>query len=234
MDVSVVIPIYNARDFIRPTIAIISQVLTNSHIDYEILLQDDGSTDGSIEQLQRIAREDPRIRCFYEGRNQGLGYTLRELLDKAQAEQMIYLDVDLPFGAAILPQVVNQLNTYDLVVLSRYQGNKNRISLDRWIASRVYYALCKTLFDIAVVDLGSGTVGIRKSAVSPLNLKASGFDIHIELFAKARREGLRVKEIAAATTGAGQRSFQLLRHGPKTVWQTAKLWNEFRGQRRQR
>lgn len=227
MDLSIIIPVFNAGTYIENSLRALSESLPRFSPDYEVLFWDDASTDGGPETLKTGTSGDARMKCFFSQRNKGIGYTLRALLRQARGERIIYCDLDLPFGTAILVSLIEELDRHDIVVASRYRGGKNEILFRRKIASRCYYGLCRFLFDIPVRDIGSGTVAMRRGAVESLDLKSDGFDVHVEFFAKARRHGLSVKEIAGDCRDVGRGTFGVLRHGPRVVWQTLRFWREF-------
>ncbi|OGW96696.1 MAG: hypothetical protein A2Z81_01715 [Omnitrophica WOR_2 bacterium GWA2_45_18] len=234
MKLSLVIPVYNAEKIIISSVRSLIETLAPLSLPYEILLRDDKSTDGSVEVLKSLPGMDPRVRCFFNPANQGLGATLRELFRDARGEIVIYCDVDLPFGAKIIPGLLAEVTSSDIVTASRYRGEKNRVTWSRKAASRLYYGFCKFLWDIRVVDIGSGTVAIQKRALDQLSLRAKGFDIHAELYVKAAREGLTIKEIAAVSTDEGKGSFRVLKHGPRVAFETIRLWFAMRRDKRER
>ena len=193
--VSVVIPVYNAQGMIKDSIDQIIDRIDPLKADYEILLRDDGSTDKSKEVLERVALQYPEVRCFYNVSNEGLGSTLRRLWKDARGERVIYCDCDLPFEADVIPALLEKLQTSDIVVASRYCGALNRTPFVRKIFSRLYYFLCKALFNIPVMDIGSGSMAVRRQVLENLDLRAKGFEIHAELYIKASRKGFRIEEI---------------------------------------
>jgi len=228
---SIVIPIYNAEDIVEHSVRTLVETLDQQDLNYEILLRDDGSTDAAREILEKISRRYAQVKCFFNRSNVGLGFTLRELFRETQGEHIIYCDCDLPFGREIIPPLLDGLKSYDIVVASRYRGMQNDVKLMRKLASRLYFLLCKLLFHVPVEDIGSGSVAVKRKALDRLDLRANGFDIHIEFYAKAARDGLIIKEIPVRTSGAGRGSFRILKHGPHIVFKTIGLWIELFGKR---
>jgi len=232
MDISVVVPIYNAEDIVEHSIERITRTLNQSGLNYEILLRDDGSTGGSRKLLEHVDLRYSQVNCFYNPVNEGLGSTLRKLFNDAQGSNIVYCDCDLPYGAEAIPVVLDELEPYDIVVASRYRGAPNEVRFLRKITSRLYYLLCKLLFNIPVADIGSGLVAMRKQVLDKMVLEAKGFDIHAELYTKASRQGFRIEEIPfeAGDDGVRQGSFCVWKHGLRvfmeTVWLRIKL---FRG-----
>ena len=227
MDCSIIIPIYNARILIEPAVLALREFLQKSSITYEILLRDDASSDGSGALLKQLASKYSQVRCFYNETNQGLGSTLRSLLESAQSEKVIYCDVDLPFGVGIFSQILGQLESHDIVVASRYL-TKNHVTFSRRLVSWGYYYFCKAFLGVAVRDIGSGTVGLRKGKVQALDLKARRFDIHVELFAKSHRHKYSIQEIPASFLAPQSGSFSIFRHGPQVVGDTLRFWRSFK------
>lgn len=193
-------------------------------VDYEILLRDDGSTDGTRALLEKMPNADGRVRCFFNTSNRGLGFTLRTLFQEAQGENVIYCDCDLPFGEGIIGGLLDELKSCDVAVASRYQGNTPHVSLMRRLVSRLYYHFCRFLFQIPVVDIGSGTVALRRQALERLDLKINGFGIHAELYVKAAGAGLAIREAAAEAADEGLNSFRIGKHGLSVILETLWLW----------
>lgn len=220
---SVVIPVYNAQHALEQSIEEIIRILGQNHLTYEILLRDDASIDESKHILEEISSVYPQARCFYNSSNRGLGFTLRELFREAKGEIVIYCDGDLPFGAEILPILLDEIRPFDIVIASRYKGVKNHVALTRWMVSRFYYYLCKFLFNISARDIGSGSVAIKRDKLQMLNLKTDGFAVHAELYARAKRAGLTMNEIPAKVLSQRLTTFSILKHGLSTLWATIKL-----------
>jgi glycosyltransferase involved in cell wall biosynthesis len=224
MKISVVIPIYNAQKIILNSYKILKEKLEDIGYDYEILFRDDASTDESKNILEGISKTNPRVKIFSHLPNRGLGFTLRRLFSDASGDIVIYLDIDLPFGIEILPCLIQEIKKADVVLASKYAGLSSRIPLSRKISSRLYYQLCKILFDINTQDLGSSLVIFRRKVLQGIFILSNGFDIHIELFTKIKRKGFSIKEIPARYTYNGYSTFSILRHGPAILIDTLKFW----------
>lgn len=224
--ISFIIPIYNAENILWDNYKILTIHLDDINQEYEILFADDASIDRSKDILEKIADIDRKVRIFFHHPNQGLGFTLRELFRYAKGDIVIYMDVDLPFGIENLPKLLREIGDSDVVLASRYVIPTKRVPIARAIASRAYYFLCKILFDISVKDLGSGFVIFKRKVIDSISLSANGFDIHIELFTKIKRQGFSVKEIPAEYNYNGYSTFSVLRHGPRILINTLRFWLE--------
>lgn len=223
--VSIVIPVYNAINYLNSNITQVDKVLRRLSLDYEILLRDDGSSDGSRQALPDLVKKYPqRVQYTLNQYNQGLGFTLRKLFESTTGDIIIYLDCDLPYGESIVADLLQEIKTADVVIASRYVGkNKIKRSFLRIILSRMYWLLCKLLFNVPVRDISSGAMALRRNVVENLNLRSMHFEILAEIFAKSRRQGYRVKEIGVGSFMESKGNLQLVKHGIPTVFSTLKI-----------
>lgn len=104
--ISIIIPIYNALSFIERGLAC---VLGQTYQDYEIILSDDGSTDGSYEECQRRAMEDSRIRVLHQ-ENKGAGSARNHGINEAKGEFVYFFDIDDEISPNLLEYCVRTMN----------------------------------------------------------------------------------------------------------------------------
>ncbi len=226
---SVVIPIYNAETLIEPAVMRLKKHLDAMALIYEIVLCDDGSSDGSPDVLSSIDKREEKVRCFFHQPNQGLGFTLKRLFQEARYAYIICLDCDLPFSESVISSLFSRIEKADVIIASRYAGLFNRMPFHRWLVSRAYYWFCRALFDVRVKDLGSGSFLLKKKVVEKLSLTANGFDFHVEFYAKAQKKGFVVEEVAARLSGPEQKgTFSVCRHGPAIVAGTLRVLRDCR------
>lgn len=227
--ISIVIPVYNAQTIIASAIKRLTEFCSTHGIGFEIVLRDDGSADDSASMLKEAQANCENVRCFYNEKNYGLGWTLRRLFEDARYENIFCFDCDLPFTESAILPLIEKISMNDIVVISRYQNVRNKIPFLRWLFSRSYYWLCHLFFGIRVKDLGSGTFAIKKTVAAGLDLRAEGFDIHLELYAKAQAQKKKICEEGAAFSPLLQEgSFRILKHGPLILTQTWRLWRTLR------
>lgn len=124
--VSVIGPCYNERDNIEPFIHSLETVLKNEKYDYEILLINDGSTDGTAEALEELRREHPRLRVLHLVRNFGQQGAMLAGIAEARGELIVTMDVDLQHPASAIPEMVRKWESGADVVyaLPAHQYNK--------------------------------------------------------------------------------------------------------------
>ncbi|MEE9543395.1 MAG: glycosyltransferase family 2 protein [Thermodesulfobacteriota bacterium] len=230
MKFSIVIPVYGSEKILADSYGEFTKAVSRVTDDYEIIFRVDGSPDNSEAVLSEIAKGDKRVKVFAHKPNRGLGFTLRKLFEDAQGEYIIYFDADsfLCFDLSFLQSMIDKIADVDAVIVSRYFFNP-LLPFHRWLASEAYYWLNKILFGIEIRDIGSGFVIFRKSALEKVELKSNGFEIHSEIFVKLSKKGCKLKEVPLAYKHWGGGSFRFLKHGPKAVIETFRLWREIRG-----
>lgn len=194
--VSVVIPCYNEEPVIERSYRRVKEVLAMGPQDHEIIIANDGSTDGSENILRRLASQDSRLVLISYQPNRGMGYACRQMYGRASKDLVIQMDADLAMDPKeTVPAFLRELSTADCIVASRYLGVKADYPLRRRIASRGYYLLNRALFGLSLKDTQSGFFGIRRATLQSLDLRSDGFEIHVEMFAQLERDGRSIKEI---------------------------------------
>jgi len=183
--ISLIIPTYNERDNITPLVQRIHRALSN--YDYEIIFVDDNSKDGTAELINALSREYP-VKVLIRQDKRGLASAVVDGLRYIGGEVVGVLDADLQHPPEILPEMLEALKKYDVVVASRYcrGGGVSGWSLKRKIVSRVANLLALPLAP-KVKDRMSGYFGFRRAVLSPALLRRvnpAGFKICLELLAK--------------------------------------------------
>jgi len=121
--VSLVLPVYNERDSLRPLYDKLCQVIAAQHDDYELVFIDDGSTDGSFDVLASLHERDPRVRVVQFRRNFGKAAAYNAGFEAARGQLIITLDTDLQDDPAEIPLFVQKIDAgFDLVVGWKHEG----------------------------------------------------------------------------------------------------------------
>jgi glycosyltransferase involved in cell wall biosynthesis len=168
VDLSVVIPAYNEADGIAPVVTELAAVLTRSGIEHEIVVVDDGSTDGTSEAVQQLADTLQAVRLARHPRNRGYGAALKTGIRSARAEVIAITDADGTYPAEPLPELYRRLvaERADMVVGP----------LVRRPAKAVLRRLANYLSGHRIPDLNSGLrVFRRDAAIERFNLISNGF-----------------------------------------------------------
>ncbi|MBM3718067.1 MAG: glycosyltransferase family 2 protein [Actinobacteria bacterium] len=156
-DVSVVLPIYNEKGHLRAEIDRIRAALDASRHSYEIIVVDDGSSDGSETELTTI----PGITLITHRRNQGSGAARRTGTTAAHGRVVVWTDVDMTYPNDRIPELVDAMEGWDHVVGWR-QSEEGTHKLLRTPAKWVIRKLASYLSETDIKDLNSGLRAFRR------------------------------------------------------------------------
>ena len=190
---SVLVPVFNERATIEPLLRAVVAAAPGPRL--EVLVGDDGSTDGTRDILDRLAL--PGVRVIYMDENIGRGGVLKQLWTEATGEVFVHQDADLEydprdFGALLRPL---QEGRADIVYGSRFKG---AIEGMRWLnrlGNHTMSAAARALYGIQVSDLMTGYKMYRASLVKDLHIAANGFDFEAEFTARLAQRHARFTEV---------------------------------------
>jgi glycosyltransferase involved in cell wall biosynthesis len=171
VDVSVVLPVFNERGHLMAEIDRIREALESSSYSYEIIVVDDGSTDGSGDRLRSL----DGIRLISFPRNRGSGSARKAGSFAARGRVVVWTDADMTYPNDRIPELVKELEGHDQVVGARTseQGTAKALRVPAKWAIRV---LAQYLAGVKIPDLNSGLRAFRRSvAVQYLHLLPAGF-----------------------------------------------------------
>lgn len=177
MQLTVVIPAYNEAGAIRPTVDELAATMDGSGLDHEIIVVDDGSTDGTSEAVRELEARHPAVRLVVHPRNRGYGAALKSGIRAATADVVAITDADGTYPNERLPELYQRLvdTSADMVVGSR-TGAHVHIPLIRRPAKAFLRWLAQYLSGHAIPDLNSGLRVMRKEPiVERFNLVSDGF-----------------------------------------------------------
>lgn len=198
-EVSIVIPAYNEADRIEATIHRIFNEI--SGFRFEVVVSEDGSTDGTLLILKRLKRQyGDRMVIIHAERRLGKGKGFMRGVMFSHGKYIILLDADYPTNAQTIMNIVEHLRRgYDIIVGSR----AHRFSiLDppapplRMALGRVFNRIVKLLFDTDVQDTQCGVKGFKREVFSIIGpIQFSNFVFDVEIIVKAKICNLKIKEI---------------------------------------
>jgi len=212
--ISLVIPIYNEEGNIAKSVSEAVPVLASLTQDYEIIFVESGSTDNSAAILNGFATENERIKVIHQGAKLGLGSALKQGFDAARYEYIFYIDGDNPFPMSDFIRGFPLLQQADIVC--GYRVNRRDTPI-RYIYSKVFNLLIRTLFQVKVRDVQIGFKMLRKSIFEKVKLNSDGMFIDAELLIKAQNEGYRITEFGVRYLGRASGKSSV------TLWEVLKI-----------
>lgn len=190
--VSFVFPMFNEIDNITCTIRRASALAAQISDDYEIVVVDDASTDGSGDVVDKMAREDKHIVPVRLSVNTKFGGALNAGLMAATKDVIVYTDSDFPAKEDDIKKAIEFLCEADVV--TAYSLVIKDPSLKRVVMSKVYNFLVGILFGFRLRDINSGLKIYKRQVLEGLSLKSKSPFIDVEIFAEAIRRGFKIKQ----------------------------------------
>jgi glycosyltransferase involved in cell wall biosynthesis len=209
---SVVIPVYNERHTIE---LLLKRVEAAPH-EKEIILVDDGSTDGTREVLERLARDHrDQVRLFLHAQNRGKGAAIRTAIEHVTGDIAIIQDADLEYDPKDYPVLLEPIleGHADVVFGNRFHGGSHRV-LYFWhyVGNRFLTNLCNMMTNLNLSDMEVGYKVFRTDVLQRLRLKSDRFGIEPELTVKVAKLGCRIYEVPIAYHG------RTYAEGKKITW----------------
>ena len=218
MKLSIVIPIYNEYETICEVIRRVEAV----DEDKEIIIVDDGSTDGSRDLLKEYEGQDG-FKVVYQPKNMGKGRSLRTGFEKAEGEVIIIQDADLEYNPKDYPILLEPIfdGRADVVYGSRFLGGPHRV-LFFWhfMGNRFLTALSNMFTNINLTDMETGYKAFRRSVLDSISLKCNRFGFEPEFTSKVARNKFIIYEVPISYAGRNYSD------GKKINWKdgVAALW----------
>jgi len=168
-DLTIVVPVYNEVENVRPLLNEITQALAPEELDYEVLFVDDGSNDGSFAALQQLAAEDERVVVIKFRRNHGQTAAFAAGFDYARGKYILTIDADRQNDPADIPRLLAKLEEgYDVV--NGWRQNRQDAFLVRKLPSYIANQLIARASNVHLHDRGCSLRLFRAEVTRELNL----------------------------------------------------------------
>lgn len=193
VELTILMPCLNEAETVGICVQKASQFLQDNAIDGEVLVSDNGSTDGSPEIAQRAGAR------VVSAEEKGYGAALMTGIDHARGTYVIMGDADDSYDFSALHEFIHHLrNGADLVMGNRFKGGiepRAMPPLHRYLGNPVLSAVGRAFFGSRVGDFHCGLRGFRRDAISELGLMSKGMEFASEMVVKATLLGLRIDEV---------------------------------------
>jgi glycosyltransferase involved in cell wall biosynthesis len=222
--VSAFFPCYNDEATIGSVVESAAATLDRLGVDGEIIVVNDGSSDGSERVLKQLTETEPRLRVVTHEHNRGYGGALLSGFGAATKQWVFYTDGDGQFDPAELELLVARAGS-DIDVVQGYKLNRAD-NVARRVIGRVYHRFVSFAFGLRVRDTDCDFRLIRRSKLEAVRLEKTTGVICVELVRKLQDAGAGITEVGVhhypRTHGRSQ--FFKLTSVVRTLWDLAKLW----------
>ena len=221
---SVIIPAYNERRTVEKLLRRVSDAPLPVGVELEMVVVDDGSSDGTRELLRDLEqRADPPFRLIEHGQNRGKGAALRSGFEHAVGDLVLVQDADLEYDPRDYPALLQPIldGNADVVYGSRFLGGPHRVLFFwHYVGNRLLTMLSNMLTDLNLSDMETCYKVFRIEVLRDLKLTSNRFGIEPELTAKVAKTQARIYEVPISYHGRTYAEGKKIgwRDGVSAIW----------------
>jgi len=217
---SIVMPAYNEEPNVAAAIRAAAAAASKLVSDWEVVIVNDGSRDGTAARVEEERQKDPRVRLISFPQNQGFGAALKTGLKAGEKSLVFYTDSDLQFDLAQIGDLLPHIEKFPIVIGYRTNRQDHWVRLlNAWAWGRLQYVL----FGLNVRDIDCGFKLFRREVVQALPMHSNGAFISTEILLRSQAAGYRIHEVpvqhyprkAGAPTGA---NFRVIARAFRELW----------------
>src|SRR5215216_1926181 len=220
MKISVVIPVYNEAATIAELISRVQSV----DVSKEVIVVDDGSTDGTRDVLARLENRYDNLRVFLQAKNRGKGAALRTGFEQATGDFVLVQDADLEYDPTDYPALLKPLveGKADVVYGSRFLTTKEHRVLFFWhsVGNRLLTLISNMFTDLNLTDMETGYKAFKREVIQAIKLEQDRFGFEPEITVKIARMKLRIYEVGISYYGRTYEEGKKIgwKDGVKALW----------------
>jgi len=190
MKVSVIVPAYNEENALKDVCDDLKKLVFDD--DIEIIVVDDGSSDGTYE----IGKSIDGIKLFRHETNKGKAAALETGFDNASGDVYVTIDADCTYPIDNIHELVDEVKKgFDLVIASRFLGRIDEMPKLNYYGNLVFSQMISLLTGQKITDGSTGMRALTRSLWDNMTVKSKGLDWEVEMTTRSIHQGFRVKEL---------------------------------------
>ena len=170
MDISIIVPLLNERESLPELVSRISKVMKEGGFSYEVIMVDDGSDDGSWEEIQCLSAEDSHIRGICFRRNYGKSAALYCGFARAQGDVVVTMDADLQDFPEEIPEMYRMIKEEGWDIVSGWKKHRKDNALTKNLPSKLYNATARSITGLKLHDMNCGLKAYRAEVVKNIEV----------------------------------------------------------------
>jgi glycosyltransferase involved in cell wall biosynthesis len=198
---SVIVPVFNERNTVAEIIRRMRAVTLPSDLGLEVLVVDDGSSDGTDKVLAALG--DSTVRVINHGVNQGKGAAVRTGLESVRGDLVLIQDADLEYDPEDWNKLLEPLlrGKADVVYGSRFTGERKNMMPLHWMGNRFLSLVTNVLYSSTLSDMETCYKLFDRKVLEGITIESDKFDFEPEITAKVLRRGYRIYEVPISYAG---------------------------------
>lgn len=170
MDISIIVPSFNERESLPELCSWIDRVMSAHKFSYEVIVVDDGSTDGTWDEVKNISKSNPNVHGISFRRNYGKSAALYCGFEKAQGEVVFTMDADLQDSPDELPEMYRMIIEEDYDIVSGWKEKRKDNALTKNLPSKLYNATARCITGIKLHDMNCGLKAYKKEVIKSIEV----------------------------------------------------------------
>ena len=231
-EVSLVLPAYNEAERLRDTVRQVADALQKMTTSFTIIIAEDGSTDGTDNAADELAKEFTYVTHLHSNERLGRGKALNRAFKLSKGEIVAYIDVDLATDLKHLEELIESIRDgYDIATGSRMLKDSDvKRSFTRFVASKGFNFMTRHLLKSELKDHQCGFKAFKRESLFAIldTVKDNHWFWDTEILVRAQRKGYRVKEFPVRWRCNNQTKVDLKRDVIEMGTQILRLWRELR------
>ena len=216
--VTLIIPAYNQNEKLKRAVEISIKILTSITSDYELIIAEDGSCDGTYEIAANLRDKNSKISLMHSRERCGKGLALTKAIKVARGDVIGFIDADLATDMTFLPSLIDaiRIEGYDISIGSRLQSNsKSERLMKRSLASKTYNSMVRLLLGSKIKDHQCGFKAFNRCSILSLldKIKDERWFWDTEMLVRAQHGGFKIKEVPVNWKEPASTSFDLIKDG---------------------